>query len=99
MFVEQVDEGCIFEVVLGSSLSGGHLERSCDFGSSKRAIARQVGVQNDSAKDRGKLKGCAWVRLTWDHTDIQLFLSMSVILLRQDSKYPAFVYPEPTARR
>jgi hypothetical protein len=56
MFVEQVDEGCVFEVVFGSSLSGGHLERSCDFGSSKRAIARQVGVQNDSAKDRAKLE-------------------------------------------
>jgi hypothetical protein len=26
MFVEQVDEGCIFEVVLGSSFGGGHFE-------------------------------------------------------------------------
>lgn len=30
-------------------------------------------MKDDSAKDRGKVGGCARVRLTWDFADIQLF--------------------------
>jgi hypothetical protein len=40
----------------------------------RKIIAGQVGVQSNSAKDRGKLEVVLGVRLTWDFTDIQLFL-------------------------